>query len=209
MNPKDFLTWQQNIEEKVSANKFVVKQIIAALTFTYNIECFNYLMRTQKHTAIGGGFQPYDIFIHSLLLKNKLSYDVTAKINYGKFSVGKVVKLGFDPVIACPWDEDRMESCLHNIENEVKLPIGCGGTMLLPFEICFVQTCGHHAVMANILKKDGVLEVNSFCDYSAVLNDIDFDGESFYLKDKPKKKVKSHSETLGLIYHLGRYLNVR
>jgi len=208
MDKIDFSIWKKNIENKIASNENIVRYLIANFSLGYNIECFNFLMGTQEHTAIGGLFQPYDLFIHSYLLKNKLSYEILEKINFGNFEQPQKVRLGIDPVFAYPWGEDRISDCLLSIgekNNNFKMSLNHKGVIILPYNICFI-TGGNHSIFTGIFKKDGYIEVDSYCDYSRVLNDIDFNGEYYYLSKNHSKKVKASSVLLGLIFSLGKYI---
>ena len=165
-------------------------------------------MGTEKYTAIGENFQPYDLFVHSYLLKKELNYDITQKISFGKFELSKNFKLGFDPIFTYPWGEERISDCLLSIgeeNNKFKMSENHKGIIILPYNICFI-TGGNHSILTGIFKKDGDIEVDNYCDYSKVLDDIDFDGEYYYLINNSKKRVKTSSVLLGLIFSMGKYI---
>jgi hypothetical protein len=206
MEKNDFSLWKKNIE-KISLNKDVIKHLISNFSLAYNIECFNFLLKTQKYTA-AGICQPYDLFINSLLLKKELNYDISNNLTYGVLDKPKRINLGFDPVFTYPWREDSITDCLLSIgeeTNKFKMSANHNGIIILPYNICVI-TGGNHSILSGIIKKDGFIEINNTCNFSKIISDIDFDGEYFYLIKNVKKRVKTSSVLLGLIYYLGKYL---
>jgi hypothetical protein len=205
MDKNSFSLWKKNIE-KIAIDEDVIKHLIANFSLAYNIECFNFLLKTPKHTAIGI-YQPYDLFINSLILKEKLNYDISNNLTYGILDEPKKIKLGFDPVFTYPWREESELDCLLNIggENKFQMSTNHNGIIILPFDICVV-TGGNHSIFSGIIKKDGFIEIKNTCNFSEVIKDIDFDGKYYYLTKNINKKVKTSSELLGLIYYLGKYI---
>jgi hypothetical protein len=206
MHNIDFVLLKKNIEYGISSDNEVIRHLITNLSLAYNVDCFNFLMGTPEHTAVGVD-NPWDLFVHSMVLKQELGYDIYSKMTHCLYEDIKK-KLGFDLVLAHPWGEERISDCLLNIGvngNKFTMTANHSGVIILPFNICLV-TGGNHSILTGIFKKDGIIEVDTCWDYSNVMNDIDFDGEFFYLVKNPKKKVKARNKLLGLIYCLEKYL---
>ena len=208
MDETAFSLWEKNIEYRISKSEKTVRNLIANFSLAYNVNCFNFLMKTPERVAVGGNFNPHDLFINSLLVKEELKYDISKNVIYGKYEQPKIINLGIDPVFAYPWGEERMSDCLLKIgedNDKFQMSTNHGGILVLPYDICFV-TGGNHSIMAGIFKKDGYIEVNTYCDYKKIINDIGFNGEYYYLKRNKNKKVAVKNDLLGLIFSLGKYL---
>lgn len=203
----DYSLWKKNIEYKISGNNEIIKYLIFNYSLAYNVYCFNFLMSTPERTAVGIEC-PWDLFAHSTLIEKEMNYDIKSKLFTKSLENSIEMKLGYDPILAHPWGEERMSDCFLSIgeeNNKFKMTSNFRGILILPFYICLV-TGGNHTTMTGIFKKDGIVEINDYCDYTNILDDIDFDGEYLYLIKNPNRKTKIRNKHLGRIFSLGKYL---
>lgn len=138
----------------------------------------------------------YDEFIEQCRIENK---SIT-------------IKLGYDPVLTRPWNENRLTDALCNIgkgkpHGDWKQDYHNHHSELwLPFGITFVSS-GNHSITAGILNNEGEIEVTSIYNMSNVFSYIYCDGVNYFRKEDNSLLAPVSNFLLATIFEIGRLIN--
>ncbi|WP_340392854.1 DUF6710 family protein [Paenibacillus sp. FSL E2-0190] len=120
------------------------------------------------------------------------------------------IKLGFDPILTRPWNEDKLVRAISNIGSGKP----CGewiedsnhdADLWLPFGITFVNN-GNHSITTGVLNNEGSLNVTSIYDISKIFPHIYCDGVNYFRSKDNSLYAPVRNFSLAAIFEIGRLI---
>jgi len=119
--------------------------------------------------------------------------------------------LGRDPVLAVPWNEDRLKNALAHIGYARTLGKWTEDTgnhavsLWLPFGIAFVSG-GNHSLAAGIVNAEGTVVTREVVDCSPLYEHVRYDGVGMIRIHDGVKLCEPIEEEFGILFEIGRLM---
>ena len=100
----------------------------------------------------------------------------------GKLDMEEDIKLGKDPVIAWPWNPDRLTRAMYNITNDWIQDSNHKVALWLPYGITFVET-GNHSITVGHLRDVGEIKTTEVYNVGYIHTYVYTDGVYYFRKE--------------------------
>lgn len=100
----------------------------------------------------------------------------------GKLDIEENIKLGKDPVIACPWNPDRLTRAMYNITNDWIQDSNHKVALWLPYGITFVES-GNHSITVGYLRDIGEIKTTEVYNVGDIHTYVYTDGVYYFRKE--------------------------
>lgn len=195
------LNAEKLLENDNELDTHTIYMIIKALTnLEYNKEIYDTLSNEKKHKPV---IKFYDLFPTSDYLYKKDGKSITfLDIMYSnQLPIYETVKLGYDPVYACPWNTERLINNMNNITGLWKQDENHDPLLFLPYGITIINS-GNHSATVGYLRNQGQLNVDKVYNISEVHRYVYTDGIYYYRKSDNSICSKVKNFNFAIIFAL-------
>jgi hypothetical protein len=151
---------------------------------------------------------------HMHSLYNLESYENKKELNPEDF----LIHLNRDPILPCPWHQDRYVDALHYIGEGKKInpytqtttkwkedPTNHYAKILQPWGIVFVGG-GNHSIAAGIIAGEGILRPKEVIDMSSVFDQVKCDGKHYIDRKTGEIMEAVTDENIAALFEIGRLI---
>jgi len=203
------------ISEKTDAETHPVYLLIKELANLAYSEIIYENISTQKNDKVTkvtiNQIIPYEEKRFGKYLYKKENTDFTnddGKIGFddlkdnGKLDIEESIRLGEDPVIAWPWNPNRLTKAMCDITNDWIQDSNHRITLWLPYGITFVES-GNHSITIGYLRTVGKIKTNSVYNVGDIHTYVYTDGVHYFRKEDDSMCGEVTNFYLAVIFAIG------
>lgn len=123
-------------------------------------------------------------------------------IDKSKIVHKEIIKLGYDPLIAWPWNCDRLIKSIGTIKGEWLQDDNHKTSLWLPYGVTFVNG-GNHSITTGYLQNKGSIEINDVYHLKEIHHHIYTDGVYYFRKEDDSIYAKVNNFNLATIFAIG------